>query len=81
MPAEGGLYIVDVAEGSDALAKGIKPGDILMEADGVIVSATADLAAMKDKLSVGDTMHFKILRDGKVLEFEIEMVDTNDIYG
>lgn len=81
MPATGGLYIVAVAEGSDALAKGIQPGDIILEADGVIVSATADLSSMKEKLSVGDTMHFKILRDGTVMEFDIMMVDTNDVYG
>ena len=36
---------------------------------------------MKDKLSVGDTMHFRILRDGEIMEFDIALVDTNDVYG
>jgi serine protease Do len=81
MPENGGLYIVSVAEGSDALAKGLQSGDIILEADGVAVSTTSELSAMKDKLSVGDTMHFKILRDGEIMEFDVAMVDTNDVYG
>ncbi len=81
MPESGGLYISDVAEGSDALKKGIRAGDIILEVDGVAVSATAELSDMKDKLSVGDTMHFRILRDGEIMEFDIALVDTNDVYG
>ena len=81
MPETGGLYISAVAEGSDALAKGIRPGDIILEADGVAVSETAELSGMKDKLSVGDTMHFKLLRDGEIIEVDVAMVDTNDVYG
>ena len=81
MPKEGGLYISAVAEGSDALAKGIRPGDIILEVDGTVVSTTAEISAMKDKLAVGETMHLKILRDGKILEFDVAMVDTNDVYG
>ena len=81
MPESGGLYISAVAEGSDALAKGIRPGDIILEVDGVAVSATTELSGMKDKLSVGDTMHFKLLRDGEILEVDVALVDTNDVYG
>ena len=81
MPEEGGLYISAVAEGSDALAKGIRPGDILLEVDGKVVHETAELSAMKDALSVGDTMHFKLLREGEIVELDIALVDTNDVYG
>ena len=81
MPETGGLYISAVAEGSDALAKGIRPGDILLEANGVLVSTTAELSGMKDAMAVGDTIHFKILRDGEIMEFDVMLVDTNDVYG
>lgn len=81
LPAEGGLYITAVAEGSDALKKGIEPGDVIVSVDGVVISATSELSAMKDRLSVGDTMHFVILRDGELLEFDVALVDTNDVYG
>ena len=81
MPEEGGLYISAVAEGSDALAKGIRPGDIILEVNGTVVHETAELSAMKDALSVGDTMHFKLLREGEIVELDIALVDTNDVYG
>ena len=81
MPESGGLYISAVAEGSDAMAKGIRAGDIILEANGLAVSETGELSAMKDKLAVGDTIHFKILRDGEILELDVAIVDTNDVYG
>ena len=81
MPEDGGLYISAVAEGSDALAKGIRPGDIILEVNGTVVHETAELSAIKDALSVGDVLHFKLLRDGEVLELDVALVDTNDVYG
>ncbi len=80
MPESGGLYISAVAEGSDAMAKGIRAGDIILEANGLAVSETGELSAMKDKLAVGDTIHFKILREGEILELDVAIVDTNDVY-
>ncbi len=81
LPASGGLYVSGVAEGSDALEQGIRRGDIILKADGVEVSTTAQLSGMKDKLAVGDTMRFTIWRDGEILEIDVKLVDTNDIYG
>ena len=70
-----------MAEGSDALKKGLRRGDILLKADGVEVSTTAELSSMKDALSVGDTMHFEIWREGEIIEVDVMLVDTNDVYG
>ena len=81
LPENGGLYVVSVSEGSDAMAKGIRPGDVILEADGVAVSTTAELSDMKDKLSVGDTMRFKVFREGETFEIDVALVDTNDVYG
>ena len=76
-----GLYISAVSEGSDAWKKGIRPGDVLMEVNGTKVTATEDVNAIKDTLQVGDTMEFLIWRDGQAMVFEVELKDTNDIYG
>lgn len=76
-----GLYISDVTKGSDAEAKGIKVGDIMLECNGVEVRTTADVAALKQNLKVGDTMHFKLWRDGEAFEVDVMLMDTNDIYG
>ncbi len=77
----GGLYITDVSEGSDALAQGLREGDILLEVNGQPVSETAEVAAIKDQFQVGDSLHFKLWREGEIFEVDVKLVDTNDIYG
>ena len=81
LPGNGGLYISAVAEGSDAAAKGLSEGDIILKVDGVEVSTTAEISAMKEELSVGDTMTFTIWRDGEIFDVDVMLVDTNDVYG
>ena len=76
-----GLYISAVAEGSDAAEKGVKAGDIILKVNGVEVSTTAEISAMKDALNVGDTMRFTLWRNGEILEIDVMLVDTNDVYG
>lgn len=76
-----GLYISAVSEGSDAQKKGIQVGDVLLEVNGIKVTTTDDVNAIKEKLQVGDTMEFLIWRDGQSMVFEVELMDTNDIYG
>ena len=75
-----GLYISAVTPGTDAEAKGIQVGDILMEVNGVAVTTTDQVNELKNELGVGDTMHFKLWRDGETLELDVELMDTNDIY-
>lgn len=75
-----GLYISAVSPGSDAEKKGIQAGDILLEVNGQIVETTEDVNAIKSPLHVGDTMTFKIWREGKTFEVEVELMDTNQVY-
>lgn len=75
-----GLYISAVSKGSDAEAKGVKAGDVLLEVNGQKVKTTDDVNSIKSELSVGDTMHFKVWREGEILEFDVVLKDTNDVY-
>lgn len=75
-----GLYISYVQKGSDAAKQGVKAGDILTEINGTPVETTEDVSAVKDSLEIGSTMHFTIWRSGKTLEFDVELMDANDIY-
>lgn len=75
-----GLYVSAVQENSDAQAKGIQVGDIITAVNGTPVYTTEDISAIKDALSVGETMRFSLWRDGETMEVEIELMDTNDLY-
>ena len=75
-----GLYISDVSKGSDAEKKGIKVGDVLMEVNGEKVTSTADVNAIKKHFGIGDTLEFLIWRNGEAIVFEIELMDTIEVY-
>jgi len=74
-----GLYISNVAEGSDAEKQGIQSGDMLLAVNGKPVTTTYDVSAVKDGLQVGDTVTLTIYRDGKTFDVKVKLVDTNDI--
>lgn len=76
-----GLYVSDVVEGSDAEKQGIQVGDIITAVNDTPVRLTTDISAIKDELQVGDSMKFTVWRDGETMEFNVKLMDTNDIYG
>ena len=75
-----GLYITAVSPGSDALAKGVQPGDILTHVNGKEVTLTSDVLAIRDTCAVGDTMVLSLWRDGETFEVEIVLYDLNQLY-
>ena len=75
-----GLYVSVVQENSDAQLKGVQVGDILTAVNGTPVSTTEEVSAIKDSLKVGDSMVLSLWREGEMLEVEIELMDTNDLY-
>jgi len=75
-----GLYISAVSEGSDAQRKGIQVGDVLLEVNGIPVTTTDEVNAIKQQYQVGDSLEFLIWRDGESMVFEVILMDTNDIY-
>lgn len=76
----GGLYVSAVSKGSDAEKQGMRAGDILIAVNGITVSATDEVAAIKDNYSVGDKLTLTIFRNGETFDLEVELMDTNDIY-
>ncbi len=76
-----GLYVSAVTPGTDAEAKGVQAGDIITEVNGKPVTTTEEIVEIKNTLKVGDSMHFKIWRNGEILEFDVVLMDTNDVYG
>ena len=76
-----GLYITAVTKGSDAETQGVLPGDILTAVNGTPVTTTDEVNDIKNQFKVGDRLHFDIWRDGEELEFDVQLLDKNDIYG
>ena len=67
-----GIYITEVDENSDAAKKGICPGDILLQADGVRIT---DADVLKEQLyahQAGDTISVVIYRGG--VQHAVEIV-------
>lgn len=76
----GGLYISDVEKKSDAFVKGVRKDDILTAVNGIPVSTTADVSAIKDQFAVGDILVLSIWRKGENIDFEVALIDTLDLY-
>ena len=75
-----GLYVSAVAEGTDAAAKGMQVGDIITHVNGKPAQSTDDILAVKNTLSVGDTITFTVWREGKTFDVDVALVEYNDIY-
>ena len=76
MPA--GLYITEVAEGSDAHDAGIEPGDILLSID---ENRITDATAMKELLygyEIGDTVTVIIYRGGRQYSLELTLKESTN---
>lgn len=58
----GGVYVLAVTEGSPADAAGIRPGDLITQADGQAV-LTAE--ALDELISGRETLMLTLLRDGE----------------
>ena len=61
-----GAYIVNVEAGSPAEKAGLKPGDILVELNGEVISNTSDLMNGLEGLQEGDTVTVTVWRPDEV---------------
>ncbi len=81
-----GLYISDVAEGSDCLTQGIRPGDVLTAVNGNEVTETSEVSRILADMSVGDTLELTVWRkeeneaDPATFTVQVRLVDVNDVY-
>ena len=66
-----GVYITEVAESSDAAAKGILPGDILVQLDGHRITDTDTLKSLLYAHKTGDVVNVVIYRGGTQYTLDI----------
>ena len=68
-----GLTVYTVSEDSGAKKAGVKVGDLIIKADGIVVKTVDELNDIKDKKSPGDKVTLTIIRDGELLEIKVEL--------
>ena len=74
-----GIYVTEVSEGSDARAKGLREGDVITAVNGIHVTAVDQVNAIKEGMSVGDSITVSVYRDGETFDLDIDLVDKGDI--
>ena len=68
------VEVLEVSEGFGAEKAGIKPGDIILAADGQELSVTADLLTVRRNHTIGDEMVLTVLRDGKTFDVSVTLM-------
>ena len=77
IPVEGGgLELMGVERHSDAWAKGLRAGDILIAADGQPISGIEDLTRVKLGMGAGDAVSLTCLRDGESFTVDVELIEA-----
>lgn len=68
-----GVLIKKVAEKTGADESGIKANDIIIEFDGMKLQSKNELQDIINRHKVGDSIPCKILRDGKIIRYNIKL--------
>ncbi|MDE0836026.1 MAG: trypsin-like peptidase domain-containing protein [Akkermansiaceae bacterium] len=75
-----GVPVQKVEPNSPAAAAGVRVGDLIRSVDGEPVREGSDLQQVLVKREVGDRVKLGILRTGKSLEIEVELVKREELY-
>jgi len=68
-----GVYVDGLTEDGGAMEAGLEIGDIILAANGAEVNSLAQLLEIVGQHSPGDKMPVRVLRDGDVLQYNVEL--------
>ena len=68
-----GVYVKSIEDFSSAEKAGLKPGDVIIEADGTKVTTMDDLNKIKNSHKIGDEMKIKVNREGQERELTVTL--------
>ncbi|MCL1855397.1 MAG: trypsin-like peptidase domain-containing protein [Clostridia bacterium] len=88
-----GAYVADVESGSPAENAGLKPGDIVVEVDGTVITSTRQMVSILQAKSAGDIAAVKIYRvdglenarsyedipEGEYIDLKIELAILDNV--
>ena len=70
-----GIYVKAVDDFSAAEKAGVKPGDVIIEADGQKITKMDELNEIKNKHQIGEEMKLKVNRDGQERELTVVLAE------
>ena len=70
--------VADVVPGDPADAAGIRPKDIIVEVNRQKVEDSRELLRLIADLKVGQTVEVKVLRNGRLKNFQVEVAKRKD---
>jgi len=68
-----GLSVNSVSPGSGAEEAGLKKGDLIVKADGKVVTSRDDLNDIRDTKKPGDYITLTLIRDGELTDVEVKL--------
>ncbi len=71
-----GVYVKSVEDFSPAEKAGVKPGDVIIKADGKDVEDMDDLDEIKNSHQIGETMTLVVTRNGEERELTVTLEET-----
>ena len=76
-----GVYVTETVLNSLAELNGIQPGDIIQKVDGEEINDPRKIAEIIRNKKVGDKLHFRLLRNGKIKIITIKVGTLPDDEG
>lgn len=71
-----GLVVYSIIENSGAALAGIKENDLIVKADGNLVTTSAELNKIRDTKSPGDTITLTIIRNGELMNIDVQLSEN-----
>lgn len=68
-----GIYVAEVQDHSAALEAGIKPGDIIVTINDIIVAGTARMQEIMARCSPGDVIRIGLIRQGQPMDVSVTL--------
>ena len=70
-----GVYVRTVEDFSAAQKADLRPGDVIIQADGKEVKTMTDLNSIKNEHKIGEEMTLKVSREGKELDITVKLAE------
>ena len=74
-----GILVDQVAPESDAAAKGLTAGDVIIGVDDIRVENISDACTLRDEHKAGDTMKLTFYRQGSTHEINIQLMEETNL--